>query len=238
MKWLINGFIRLPMTLYRFGPHAVSCRIQRRMSLFQSRRSRFTDIAEGGGFGNSASISGVGSALEATEALRDLLPKLFERLKINSFLDIPCGDFYWMQHVNLKNVEYIGVDIVKSIIDANNLKFGQPDRRFIVGDLCVGNLPRVDLVLSRDCMIHLRLREIKAALRNLKASGSRLFLMSTYPSVRLNPEIDPRLCRNVNLEIPPFNLPRPVEIFYEGDGCNEGKALGLWRNSDLPGGKD
>lgn len=54
----------------------------------------------------------------------------------------------------------------------------------------------------------------------------------------LNPEIGPRLCRNDNLEIPPFNLSKPVEIFYDGEGYNRGKALVLWRNSDLPGGKD
>ncbi|MFZ3136819.1 MAG: class I SAM-dependent methyltransferase [Thermodesulfovibrionales bacterium] len=225
------------MTLYRGGLRAVFDRLQRRMALFKSRSSRFTDIAEAGGFGDSPSLSGVGSTLEATEAVRDLLPKLIERYNITSFLDIPCGDFYWMQYVDLKNVEYIGADIVESIIAENNSKFGQPNRRFIVSDLCVDNLPRVDLVLSRDCLIHLKLSEIKTALRNLKSSGSRLFLLSTYPAVLVNPEIDPRFCRNVNLEMPPFNLPKPIELFYEGGGCNEGKALGLWRNSDLPGGR-
>jgi len=79
MKWLINGFIRLPMTLYRLGPHAVVERLRRRMALFKSRRSRFTDIAKTGGFGDSPSLSGVGSTLEATQVVRDLLPKLIER---------------------------------------------------------------------------------------------------------------------------------------------------------------
>jgi len=237
MKWLISGFIRLPLTLYRHGPRAVSERLLRRMALFKSRGSRFTEIAENGGFGHSSSLSGSGSSLEATVAMRDLLPKLVENYNINSLLDIPCGDFYWMKLVDLKNVQYSGADIVESIIAENNSKFGQSNRRFIVSDLCIDNLSQVDLVLSRDCMIHLKLNEIKAALRNFKLSGSRLFLLSTYPSVQFNPEIDPRFCRNINLEIPPFNLPKPIELFYEGGGCNEGKALGLWRNSDLPVGR-
>ena len=38
-------------------------------------------------------------------------------------LDIPCGDFYWMKEVDLKDIEYIGADIVDELIKKNNDKF-------------------------------------------------------------------------------------------------------------------
>lgn len=235
MRWLVRGLFQLPGTLYRYGPRAVYERLNRRVELLRSRETRFTCIAESGGFGSSPSLSGEGSSLEATEIIRNLLPQIIERYRVTSLLDIPCGDFYWMQHLDLNNVQYVGIDIVRSIVDTNNSRFRRGNMRFIVGDICNDVLPRADLAMSRDCMIHLKLREIQRALRNLKASGAGLLLLSTYPEEKVNAEIDPRFFRKINLEMPPFGLPKPLELFWESKSKCNGKALGLWRNSDLPG---
>src|SRR5207302_8241115 len=45
--------------------------------------------------------SGVGSSLDSTRALRAELPKAMRSLSARTLLDVPCGDFSWMQHVDL-----------------------------------------------------------------------------------------------------------------------------------------
>src|SRR5215212_9991686 len=50
------------------------------------------------------SLSGAGSNLRQTETLRRELPGLLSKLSIRSLLDAPCGDFHWMQHVDLRGI--------------------------------------------------------------------------------------------------------------------------------------
>ena len=45
--------------------------------------------------------SGVGSSLDSTRVLRAELPKAMRSLGARTLLDVPCGDFSWMQHVDL-----------------------------------------------------------------------------------------------------------------------------------------
>ena len=37
----------------------------------------------------------------------------------SSLLDLPCGDFHWMQHTDLSGVQYIGGDLVGDLIECN-----------------------------------------------------------------------------------------------------------------------
>ena len=67
--------------------------------------------------GAHQSRSGDGSSLPATERLRNAMPKLFDDYGIQSFLDAPCGDWFWMQHVDLSGIHYIGADISGEIIE-------------------------------------------------------------------------------------------------------------------------
>jgi hypothetical protein len=93
----------------------------------------------------------------------------------------------------------------------------------------------VDLVLCRDCLVHLSSKDAVAALRNLKRSGSTYLLATTFPEHTDNPDVITGYWRPINLELPPFALPRPMLMINEG--CPErggaDKSLGLWRIADL-----
>ncbi|HYH44625.1 MAG TPA: hypothetical protein VEG34_03005 [Thermoanaerobaculia bacterium] len=73
------------------------------------------------------SVSGVGSTLRETARLREALPGLIREEGVRSLLDIPCGDFHWMQHVALdvEDVEYTGADVVPEIVAANQALHGK-----------------------------------------------------------------------------------------------------------------
>ncbi len=73
-------------------------------------------------FQGDDSISGQGSDLKQTEVLREELPKCLNELGVKVLLDIPCGDFNWMRHVDVGDIKYIGGDIVDELIESNTAK--------------------------------------------------------------------------------------------------------------------
>ena len=60
-------------------------------------KETFTEIYTENLWASAESKSGTGSELRNTEVLRQELSVLLKKYKIQSMLDIPCGDFNWMK---------------------------------------------------------------------------------------------------------------------------------------------
>src|ERR1700678_3590259 len=131
----------------------------------------FTTIYETHFWVDDESQSGGGSNLYATEKIRREIPGLFSKYGIRAVLDIPCGDFFWFKQMNLDLDSYVGGDIVVPLIASVAEKYTSPTRSFRVVDLTKGVLPDCDLILVRDCFIHLSFDSIFAALRNIAQSN-------------------------------------------------------------------
>lgn len=200
-----------------------------------SSKKLFTLIYENNLWGDLQTISGPGSTLDATKNIRAALPELFRNYKIKSLLDIPCGDYYWMQHVDLNNITYIGGDIVEEIIEKNTYKYSDDNHEFIRLDIIKDNLPSIDLIFCRDCLVHLTNHEIKSTIKNIKKSDSKYLLTTTFPSRKINTKLGIDRWRAINLQIVPFKFPKPLCIIHEDyhDDKNYDKSLGLWRIKDL-----
>jgi len=181
--------------------------------------------------------SGPGSSLAQTAEIRRRLPLLIADLKITSVLDTPCGDFNWMKHVNLSIEDYIGGDIVPTLVEQNQKRFADSKRRFLHLDITRDYLPQVDLILCRDCLVHFPIVEITDALKNFKGSRSTYLLTTTFTGQRPNTEIAMGDWRTLNFQLPPFNFPPPLRLIIEkcteGNGTYPDKCLGLWRLEDL-----
>src|SRR6478672_8484658 len=106
---------------------------------------KFTEIYEKNIWESEESVSGGGSTLECTTNLRASLPKLFKNYCFWTVFDAPCGDFNWMKHV-IKNadINYIGGDIVGSLINTNNLAYKDYNICFIHIDLTKEVFPKAD----------------------------------------------------------------------------------------------
>src|SRR6201999_4664902 len=74
-----------------------------------SLRERFQRIHDTNLWGAPASVSGLGSEIDATAVLRAGLPALLKRLNATSLLDAPCGDGGWIASTDL-GVPVTGVD--------------------------------------------------------------------------------------------------------------------------------
>ena len=149
------------------------------VSRMQSRRFRgrdpqdvFRQIFKDNHWGSGESVSGPGSEVAATRRISQSLPKLLTTYRIRSMLDIPCGDFHWMELVELGDCTYIGADIVPELIAVNSRKYASATRRFETLDATKDALPHCDLVFCRDCFIHLPFELILKAVANFKSSGS------------------------------------------------------------------
>ncbi len=189
------------------------------------------------GWASPESRSGPGSTLANTRIVRQALPEIIKEFSVRRMLDIPCGDFNWMKSLALDLDEYIGADVVSEIIAANQRLYSSESRRFVRLDLTHDALPQVDLILCRDCLVHLDFHHIQNAFRQIKASGSTYLLATTYSDCATNADIMTGEWRRLNLTRPPFNLPPPLKLINEQctDTGEADKCLGLWRVKEIPG---
>jgi hypothetical protein len=100
-----------------------------------------------------------------------------------------------------------------------------------------GDLPRSDVILCRDCLVHLSYDDVHRTLGNFKCSATTYLLTTTFTSLAANSDIVTGQWRPLNLQLPPFSFPSPLKIIVEG--CTEAggryadKSLALWRLSDI-----
>ena len=200
-------------------------------------KSKFKEIHDKNLFLGNESISGPGSDLLQTEIISKAIPELLVRHRMKTFIDAPCGDLYWMQHVRLNEVKYIGLDIVEELVKKNNQKFSQDNRSFLCKNIVIDSLPEADIVFIRDCWVHLSNEDVFKCIMNLKSSGIKYLLTTSFSDVTINKELT-KIWRPLNLEIAPFNFPKPIEIINEGcrenDGKFKDKCIMLWDITTLP----
>lgn len=193
-----------------------------------TNRERFTRVYETRRWATGESVSGPGSDFGSgsVEHTARLLHRFIPELGVQSIADIPCGDFHWMGEVLSAHpdVRYTGYDIVESLIAKNERT--HPGRAFAVLDIVAEVPPAADLILCKDLVNHLYERDVRAALKNMVASGSTWLLITSNTGFE-NVELDmlaPGASRELDLAAPPYDLPPPIH----GD-----HYLSLWRLEDV-----
>lgn len=189
-------------------------------------------------FGGKESRSGEGSDMLQTKEIRRVLPGLIQEFHVQTFLDAPCGDLFWMRATQLGVKKYIGVDIVEELVEKNRREFCDEAHEFLCRDLAQDELPFADVIFCRDCLVHLNFVDAKSVLLNFKRSGSHYLLTTTFPARDRNVDLVGKdIWRTINLQAEPFNFPPPLRLINEkcseGNGAYTDKSLGLWRLSDI-----
>jgi trans-aconitate methyltransferase len=175
----------------------------------------------------------VGSERRFTADLEAGLAKFITEQKIKSILDIPCGDLNWVKHLlaAFPDVDYIGSDIAPNLIKENKANF--PHLKFKNLDVSASALPVVDLIICRDCLVHLPTEFVHKALANLFASKARFVAITTFPQHHDNDEVyHLGGWRTLDLTETPYFLPEPdftiAENCEEYGGVFRDKSLGVW----------
>ena len=200
-------------------------------------KNKFTEIHDKNLFFGKESISGTGSDLLQTEAISKEIPKLLEKYNVKTFIDAPCGDLYWMKHVNLGSIKYIGLDIVDELVQKNTLNHAGENKNFMCKNIVTDLLPKADMILIRDCWVHLSNSDVIKCIMNLKSSGITYLLTTSFTEMKLNEDLL-KIWRPLNLQLSPFNFPQPLEVIdekcTENNGRFKDKCLILWEINTLP----
>lgn len=215
--------------------------VRGRRFLFRPAERVFEEIWSTGYWARATpggSRSGPGSSPEVAAPMAAELAALLARRRIRRLVDIPCGDFGWMSRLPLDGLDYVGGDIVAPLVEENRKRYARDGVRFVHLDLRHDPLPDGDLLLVRDLLVHFSFRDARLALDNLRRSGIPWLLTSTFPDHPRNVDIVTGDWRPLNLELPPFSLPPPVESIPDlpdPSGRSVGKRLALWPVAALGG---
>jgi hypothetical protein len=203
---------------------------------------KFSKVYKENLFNGTVSKSGNGSDFTQTETLRLELPNLFKKLEINSILDLPCGDFYWMSKVVSKDLVYTGADVVPALISKLNSEYKKQNLNFLKVNIVNDSIEKYDAIFCRDLFVHLSNKDIAKSLKNITNSQSTYLLTTTFTRSTGNkdlPRFKPGVAwRTINLKEPPWRFPDPFYLINEncteGDGLYSDKSLGVWKIKDLP----
>lgn len=179
----------------------------------------------------NGSRSGLGSEIKNTRSVRDHLPLLLAELGVKRLLDVGCGDWNWMRHVNLE-CDYIGADIVPSVIEKNIHDFARPGVQFVVLDGVAQALPACDAVLCREVVFHLPFADAHKLLRNVRRSAATYLLITSEDKVAINFDVVAGDFRPLDLRKAPFHFPAPMKTIAD-DSVNSTRYIGVWRVADL-----
>jgi hypothetical protein len=198
----------------------------------------FSRIHRENAWGDAESVSGPGSTRARTAAFIDDLVTALRELEVRALLDVACGDFNWTGPVADAVDRYIGVDIVPALIEANRVRHGGPRREFLLLDVTRDLLPAADAVLCRDCLVHFSFADAGVALANIRRSGARYLIATTFVDRPDNAEVRTGGWRTLNLEAAPFHFPPPLRLIDERRTADGGryrdKRLGIWPVASLP----
>jgi hypothetical protein len=216
----------------------VYCRIMGLLEKGKTREEIFSSIYNRNTWKGVESKSGIGSSKDITRSLLHQLEHTMMHYNIRTMIDAPCGDFNWMSEMRYRLDSYIGIDIVPQLIENNNANYGNEVRKFICADIVGTPVPTAQLILCRDGLVHLRLKDAKRALNNFKLSGNQYLLVTTFPKLKRNAMSFSGSWRPLNMEKSPFGFPKPLEMLLDCKGDDRSivgdKKLGLWRIADLP----
>ena len=181
----------------------------------KSSKERFDFIYKTNFWGSIESLSGGGSEIKNTENIRNQIKNIINKHNIKKILDAPCGDFNWIKLIIDGQLEYIGADIVENLIFKNINEYKKKNINFITLDITKDKLPDADLMLCRDCLIHLSNLSIKKFIQNFKNSKIKYLLLTSYEEKKnelgfKNKDIQDGDYRPINLLKPPFKMPVPL----------------------------
>lgn len=189
------------------------------------------------GIWGSESKSGPGSEISQTQKIIEELPLILDDFTIRSIIDVPCGDFNWFSKIDLKQVQYLGIDIVEDVVNSNQQVHGSNFVSFQQGNIMTTKIDACDLIICRDLFIHFSNDDIFLSLLNLVNSKAKYLLTTSFVDRSINHDILTGQFRPLNLVKGPFNLPQPLRILNENctesSGSFSDKSLCLWSINDI-----
>jgi SAM-dependent methyltransferase len=175
-------------------------------------RGAFTYIYENDLWGRG---SGIGSFPEYSQPYVVMLQRFLRDHEIRSVVDLGCGDWEFSRLIDWDGVDYLGLDIVESLIEANRKAFAANSIAFDV--TTVGEpLPPADLVVCKDVLQHLPNAVVADYLAEFRQRFKHALVTNdVYPSVEINPECPLGGSRPIRPDLEPFSQECALVLEWE-----------------------
>ena len=115
----------------------------------------------------------------------------------------------------------------------NRKRYDSPTTKFIELDITRDQLPSADLWICRDVLFHLSNEDVFLTLRSFISSDIRYALLTSHTTCSSNKNILTGSFRALNLELPPFNLCRPIKSIADCIEGHHSRSLCLWEREKL-----
>jgi len=179
--------------------------------------------------GQSESKSGLGSSGDFTKHIQLTLLDIIHRYRIKNMIDTSCGDLFWMKTIlPFLECDYLGLDIVKSVIDANKEGTKNIENNHVIEFKhtpfleYLRSLPSqsVDLLLCRHTCEHLPTEYVIEFMKEAKRVSNYL-LLTTHKHAIANRDVEltETPYRPINLNLPPYSDlldAYQIESLYDG----------------------
>jgi SAM-dependent methyltransferase len=166
--------------------------------------------------------SGEGSLPQHTRAYVALVQAFLRAHDIRTVVDLGCGDWQVSQEINWGRIRYIGVDVVRTVIERNNKYFSNRRIRFFrVDDERM--IPEADLLIAKDVLQHWSIERIQR-FRPVIDRYKHVLLTNCIglPHEKNNTPIPDGHFRPIDLTAAPFEWPlEPLACFTNVDANDE-----------------
>lgn len=164
--------------------------------------------------------SGGGSTQTNTVVYRKYLQKFLKDHNIKTVVDIGCGDWEFSKLLKWDGINYIGYDVVKSVIEKADSQHGSNHIHFVHANFLNEDLPEADLLICKDVLQHLNQDEIVRFLPQLKKYKHCLITNDYKPESFKNKGSHKRDAF-INLKKPPFNIKGENVLKYKCIGYDK-----------------
>ncbi|MBU3014061.1 sulfotransferase domain-containing protein [Poseidonibacter lekithochrous] len=189
--------------------------------------------------GHRESASGPGSYINNTKEVSEFILQIVKKYNIKSLLDLGCGDWNWFsilidqirKEKGFEDFNYIGWDSHPKLIDELNKKYGNKNTTFQLKDIVTEEYPKVDLIICRDVLFHMKPSIITEVLDKIYSADSKYFLTTTYDidknhdeeNIKKNNNIPNWYFHLINLDISPYDLSKDKLEQREEINCKHDK---------------
>ena len=157
--------------------------------------------------------SGHGSRRTTTEPYRQLLQRLLTGKQVERVVDLGCGDWQFSRLIDWDGIQYLGVDVVPAVIEADRRTHSAANIAFQCADIRTWHPPDADLYILKDVLQHWPDRDIKALLSRM--AGRRMLITNSAPTAD-HIDLDlPGDFRPLDLRRPPFNYAAQELLRYQ-----------------------
>ncbi len=179
----------------------------------------FTEIYEKAIWGRNEQgkgYSGLGSMVEHTQIYRQFIEDFIRENHITSVVDLGCGDWTFSKLIDWQGATYLGIDVVRPVIQENIRLYSSPTIEFRAADIITADLPQADLLICKDVLMHLTNRDIQIVLQKLGKFKHCILTHDVDFTARTaqNRNISRGGYRQIVLRKPPFNLPAVDVLYY------------------------